>query len=102
MAIAINPVDKSLIVVIELVLLALDGAAGGAHREGFPEDDKEGGFGGFAHNDPIWVNAISSVNISAMSIWPPLSPTSGFFTKEAPARQIHCRKSSARLGNAGP
>jgi len=72
MAIAINPVDKSLIVVIELVLLALDGAAGGAHRDGFPEDDdEEGGFGGFVHNDPIWVNAISSVNISAMSIWPP-------------------------------
>jgi hypothetical protein len=69
MAIAINPVDKSLIVVIELVLLALDGAAGGAHREGFPEDDdEEGGFGGFVHNDPIWVNAISIVNISAMSI----------------------------------
>jgi hypothetical protein len=38
MAIAINPVDKSLIVVIELVLLALDREAGGAHREGFPED----------------------------------------------------------------
>jgi hypothetical protein len=38
MAIAINPVDKSLIVVIELVLLALDGEAGEAHREGFPED----------------------------------------------------------------